>query len=90
MNINSDELYKLSELFDFHAKSKNNESEDDAKLRRFKEKWLFISTLISIAIMYICCIYFILFSQNPDIALNGIMGLTMALVGYYVRGKIYK
>jgi hypothetical protein len=80
-------ITKIIEHTRFNVQSKSNESEDDAKLRRFREKWLFISTLISIGIMYLCCSYFILFSSYPEIALNGIMGLTMALIGYYVRGK---
>lgn len=80
----------LFEAIDVKAQSKTNEHPDDAKLRRFKDKWLFIATLISIAIVFSTCIAFLLLKQDSPhtgIALNGVIGLTMALAGYYVRGK---
>lgn len=60
----------------------------DASLRRFKEKWLFIATLIAVAIVFGVCIFVVLKAESvyTGIALNGIIGLTMALAGYYVRG----
>ena len=67
-------------------------SEDpaDAKLRRFKDRWLFVATLIALAMVFGVCIGFL--TLKPDsaytgIALNGVIGLAMALAGYYVRGK---
>ncbi len=66
------------------------EAQEDAKLRRFKEKWLFVATLIALASVFAICIAFL--ALKPDstyagIALNGVIGLAMALAGYYVRGR---
>lgn len=66
------------------------EDPEDAKLRRFKERWLFVATLVALAIVFSTCIAFP--TLKPDsvytgIALNGVIGLAMALAGYYVRGK---
>lgn len=64
------------------------EDPQDAKLRRFKEKWLFITTLVALAIVFGVCIFIIVLKPtHMGIALNGIIGLTMGLAGYYVRGK---
>ncbi len=84
-NIN---LEELAAHLDVHIKSKDREEPEDAKLRRFKDKWLFIATIIAIAIVFIVCLaLMILKSDSSGVALNGIIGLTMALAGYYVRGK---
>lgn len=87
MNFN---LEEIADHLDVHIKSKLKEDPIDAKLRRFKEKWLFIATLIALAIVFFACIAFMVLkpeSAYTGIALNGIIGLTMALAGYYVRGK---
>ncbi len=66
------------------------EHPEDGKLRRFKDKWLFIATLISMTVVLCVCISFIIIkpdSTYTGVALNGVIGLTMALAGYYVRGK---
>jgi len=84
-NIN---LEELAAHLDVHIKSKNQEEPEDAKLRRFKDRWLFVATLTAIAMVFIVCIVLIMLKSNfAGIALNGIIGLTMALAGYYVRGK---
>ena len=83
-------LEEIATHLDVHIKSKQKEDPNDAKLRRFKDKWLFIATIIAIAIMYFVCIWLLIMkpdSSYPGIALNGIIGITMALAGYYVRGK---
>jgi hypothetical protein len=76
---------------DLKAESKKSpESPEDAQLRRFKEKWLFIITLLAITTVFVVCInYLILKQESPytGIALNGVIGLAMALAGYYVRGR---
>ena len=59
---------------------------------KFKEKWLFIATLIAIAIVFGVCIGFLMLkpeSTCTGIALNGVIGLALALIGYYVRGKTH-
>lgn len=79
-----------SEHFDLHISSRGKETLEDAKLRRFKDKWLFIATLLAIACVFVICIVFFLLVKNSPhtgIALNGVIGLGMALSGYYVRGK---
>jgi len=45
-NIN---LEELAAHLDVHIKSKNKEEPEDAKLRRFKDKWLFIATIAAMA-----------------------------------------
>jgi hypothetical protein len=75
----------------FESKAPKEDLED-AKLRRFKERWLFIATLIALAIVFGTCISFLVLkpgSPYTGIALNGVIGLTMALAGYYVRGKTH-
>ncbi len=88
MNIN--DLKILLEVIDVKAQSKITEDPNDANLRRFKDKWLFIITLMLILLSFIGWILFI--TLRPDspqlsIVLNAGFGLLMALVGYYVRGK---
>jgi hypothetical protein len=76
--------------FNFTAEFKNLEAHEDARLRRFKDKWLFIMTLIALGLMFFTCIAFLLLKNDSSYtgtALNGIIGLTIALCGYYVRGK---
>ncbi len=66
------------------------EDPEDGKLRRFKDKWLFIATLLALAMVFSVCISFLIFKSDTvytGIALNGVIGLAMALAGYYVRGK---
>jgi hypothetical protein len=83
-------LEEIATHLDVNIKSKQKEDPDDASLRRFKEKWLFITTIVAIAITYFVGFFFLIIkpvSSYSGIALNGIIGLTMALAGYYVRGK---
>lgn len=84
------DLKFLFEVIDVKAQSKSTEDPNDANLRRFKDKWLFIVTLILILFSFIGWGFFI--ALRPDspqlgIVLNGGFGLVMALAGYYVRGK---
>lgn len=81
-----------TEKFKVKIESKEQEDPEDARLRRFKDRWLFIATLIAIGIVFVVCICFLLLKQDSrytGIALNGVIGLAMALAGYYVRGKAY-
>lgn len=81
-----------TEKYTVEIKSREKEHPEDARLRRFKDRWLFIATLIAIAIVFSICGFLILLKQNSPyagIALNGVIGLAMALAGYYVRGKTY-
>lgn len=66
------------------------ESDEDGDLRRTKELWLFIISISVFCIVLLFCIGFIIFNPNSSytgIALNGIIGLSLGLIGYYVRGK---
>lgn len=84
------DLNEIAKHYDASFASKKSEDPEDAKLRRFKDKWLFISTLIAIGMMFILCFYIIIFRQNSsNVALNAIFGLTSALIGYYARGKTH-
>ncbi len=83
-------LNDVEKHFDVTITPKKSEDPEDAKIRRFKDKWLFIAMLVAFAIMFMACIYILVFVSNSPYtgtALNGIIGLTMALAGYYVRGK---
>jgi hypothetical protein len=83
-------LKDIEKNFDLSLIPKKNEDPEDAKIRRFKDKWLFISMLLAFGVMFAVCIYILVFipnSPHTGTALNGIIGLTMALAGYYVRGK---
>ena len=88
-----DDFALLLQHVDIKAESKRPiESTEDAKLRRFKEKWLFIATLIAMAIVFGACVGFLILkpeSTYTGIALNGVIGLTLALTGYYVRGRTH-
>ncbi|MBA2710470.1 MAG: hypothetical protein H0U57_07765 [Tatlockia sp.] len=68
----------------------HDEHEDDALLRRFKDKWLFLVTLFLIIAAFTGLVFFIALRPNSPqigIAMSSGMGLVMALAGYYVRGK---
>ncbi len=68
----------------------HDEHNEDALLRRFKDKWLFITTLLVILGTFISIILFIAFhpeSSQTGAAMSSGIGLVMALAGYYVRGK---
>ena len=87
INLNA---FADTERYSVEIKSKEKEHPNDAKLRRFKDKGLFIATLVSISVAFCTCIGFLILrhdSPYTGIALNGVIGLTMALTGYYVRGK---
>jgi hypothetical protein len=76
--------------FDVTITTKKIEALEDASLRRFKDKWLFIATLVALGIVFGACISFLILQPGSPyigIALNGVIGLTMALAGYYVRGN---
>ena len=83
-------IKEIIQFMDINIKSKQIESDEDAKLRRFKDKNLFIASLIVLALVFIICIVFLIFNKNSvyeGIALNGVIGLALGLVGYYVRGN---
>jgi hypothetical protein len=77
--------------YKLRIESIHDEHEDDARLRRFKEKWLFIATLIIITLAFLGGGYFIFTRTNSPYlsqVITGEVGLVMALSGYYVRGKL--
>lgn len=84
--MDAQDLKLLFEVIYVKAQSKTNEHPEDARFHRFKDKWLFIATLIAIAIVFGACIGFLLLKQDSPytgIALNDVIGLAMALAGYY-------
>lgn len=88
--MNSDDLNMLLTHFTLTAKSKSApENTEDAKLRRFKDKWLFIATLIILFIVLATCILFLIFNRDSPqagVALSSAASIASALAGYYVRG----
>jgi hypothetical protein len=66
------------------------EHEEDALLRRFKDKWLFLITALCVPIFLGFCGFVYFTDTNPEhaaLALNAMTGVIMALAGYYVHGK---
>lgn len=89
--MNLDDFKHLLSHVEIKAESKKPpEHEEDAKLRRFKDKFLFMTTITAIAFFFIVCVL-IIFGKRESIlsnlALNGIMSLTTGLAGYYLRGN---
>jgi len=88
--MNIDDISVILQHMNLKLESKRpTEDIQDADLRRFKDKWLFVVTLVAIALVFSVCTGFIIVNPNSShagIALNGIIGLTMALAGYYIRG----
>lgn len=89
--MNLDDFKHLLSHLDIRAESKRPlEATEDANLRRFKDKWLFLVTLLLILGAFIGLVSFVMLrpdSPQTGIAINSGMGLVMALSGYYVRGK---
>lgn len=91
-NANNIDLNNLVTSGGYKVKIESIEEEhqDDAKIRRRKDWCLFLATLFFMFVLYSSCIGFIFFkpsSPHAGTALNGIIGLTIALAGYYVGGK---
>lgn len=85
-----DQFKSILEIFEVKAQSKLIEHPDDAKLRRFKDKWLFLVTVGVIIFSFVGWILFIVLrpdSPQLSIVLNGGFGLVMALAGYYIGGR---
>lgn len=81
------ELLKEQDL-EFSMKKLSPEKNEDAALRRFKDKLLFIATLlIIVSVMLFSMGYVILKpdSTTVGLAFNGLFGLTMLLAGYSVK-----
>jgi hypothetical protein len=77
-----------SDSYKFKLESLHAEDKEDAKLRRKKDWWLFLATLTGVVVTFGICAYLCLFNQLlSNTALNGIIGLTLGLSGYYIRGS---
>lgn len=88
-NLNLNSLIS-QQKYQIKINSENFEDPNDADLRRFKDKWLFIVTMILIMFSFIG--WFMFIALNPDSrylgnVINAGFGLLMALVGYYVGTK---
>lgn len=65
-----------------------DEDPEDAKLRRFKDKGLFLATMSAILFgVSIWVVIFPLDSPKGILGMNSLVALTTALVAYYVRDK---
>lgn len=88
--MDGDDIKLLFEKFDVRANSKILESSDDAKHRRFKDKWLLVITSILLYFIFILLSIFILLNPNNGhvgLAINALTGIGMGVFGYYMRGK---
>lgn len=88
MDLNNIRL--LLESFQIHAQSKIIEDPDDAKHRRFKDKWLLIITSGLLYLTFLLIASFIIFhpdNTNVGIGINALTGIVMGVSGYYIRGK---
>jgi hypothetical protein len=63
------------------------ENLDDAKLRRFKEKILFIAGLNTICCVFLISIWFIFKDPHNTVAMNSAFGIATGFAGYIMRGK---
>ena len=89
-NNNEIDLNAITQTGKYKVKieSIDDEHEDDATLRRKKDWYLFLAVLLILFIVFGVCIAIIfLKSSLASTALNGIIGLSSALVGYYAGGK---
>lgn len=89
MNIDFNEIH---EHYDLLLSSRKKEDENDAKLRRFKDRYLFLATVILLCLGFSVCalIALLTFKNNPQLsstALNGVIGIGLGMAGYYVKGK---
>lgn len=85
------DLKFLFESFEVKAQSKSTENPHDAELRRWKEKWLFLSALVTFFLVLLTGIGFIITqvtSPSVGTVFNGIFGLAMILAGYIGGKKI--
>ena len=86
MNYNLDELLK-DEHTEISIKKIRIEHNDDAKLRRFKEKYTFMVGLILIASFFMICVYFIFREPTNTIAMSSAFAIASGFAGYILRGK---
>lgn len=63
------------------------ESSEDAGLRRFKEKSIFIVALVLICTFFLICVYFLFQDPHNTLAGNFAFGIVTGLTGYVLRGK---
>jgi hypothetical protein len=88
--MNTDDITLLLQHVDITVQPKSMpEHPDDAKLRRFKDKYLFLVTLILIMCAFLGDALYIAFRPNSPYLSQMItagFGLVMALAGYFVRG----
>lgn len=76
--------------FDVKAQTKHTEDPEEGKHRRKKDMLLLYLLTSGIIITYLICAFAILFKGTTplaSVALNGVIGLTSAMAGYYVRGQ---
>jgi len=88
--MNKDDISLLLAHIDITASPKRVEDPEDAKLRRFKDKGLFLATMSAVAILFSVSIWVVIFqndSPKGTLAMNSLVALTTALIAYYVRGK---
>jgi hypothetical protein len=68
-------------------KKSKTENSEDAKLRRFKEKYVFMIGLAVICVFFLICVYFVFQSPSNSIAMSSAFGIVMGFSGYILRGK---
>lgn len=82
--------YAASDQFDFEFKSRRKEHPEDANLRRRKEWWFFLIIILAITTSLLACVVYLFLnpaSEYSGTALNGVVGITIALIGYYAGAK---
>lgn len=87
MNLNEfTELFSHSEV-GFAISKQKPENPDDAKLRRFKEKWTFVTGCGALVILFLTCVYLAVTSTNNQLAINTAFSIASGFAGYMLRGK---
>lgn len=83
-------LNNIENNYQVSITSKTREDPEEGSHRRHKEICLLYLFIFGAVIAYLGCVLVIVFKTNNELSsvgLNGIIGLTSALAGYYVRGR---
>lgn len=63
------------------------EAHEDARLRRFKDKYIFMTGLALICGFFLICTFFIFKNPQNPLAMNSAFAIISGFAGYILRGK---
>lgn len=84
--------YNLNTLMDHEhtevtIQKRAPENNDDANLRRLKEKTILFCGLTILMALFLTCIVFIIQNPSNTLAMNTAFGIASGFAGYILRGK---